>query len=188
MSVPRLPPLQAPRLLDQVRERVRYLHYSLRTEQAYVHWMPAFVRFHCMRHPRQMGQPEVEAFLSGLAAERQVAVSTHRQTLSALLFLYQKVFGQNLPWMQSIGRPHRLAYPCPDALDRKYLQAGAPWPWFWVFPQAGHSVCPRTGGGGAVRSPLDVLAVGAGRRANQGLHLRVVKRLAGRTSGGERCV
>ena len=107
MSVPQLPPLQAPRLLDQVRERVRYLHYSIRTEQAYVHWVRAFVRFHHMRHPREMGQPEVEAFLSWLAAERQVAVSTHRQALSALLFLYQKVFGQDLPWMQSIGRPHR---------------------------------------------------------------------------------
>jgi site-specific recombinase XerD len=108
MSVPQLPPLQAHRLLDQVRERVRYLHYSIRTEQAYVHWVRAFVRFHRMRHPREMGQPEVEAFLSWLAAERQVAVSTHRQALSALLFLYQKVFGQDLPWMQSIGRPHRL--------------------------------------------------------------------------------
>ena len=107
MSPPQLPPLQAPRLLDQVRERVRYLHYSLRTERAYVHWVRAFVRFHRLRHPREMGQPEVEAFLSWLAAERRVAVSTHRQALSALLFLYQKVFGQNLPWMQSIGRPHR---------------------------------------------------------------------------------
>ena len=87
MSVPQLPPLQAPRLLDQVRERVRYLHYSIRTEQAYVHWVRAFVRFHHMRHPREMGQPEVEAFHSWLAAERQVAVSTHRQALSALLFL-----------------------------------------------------------------------------------------------------
>lgn len=102
-----LPALQASRLLDQVRERVRYLHYSIRTEQAYVHWVRAFVRFHRMRHPREMGQAEVEAFLSWLAAERQVAVSTHRQALSALLFLYQKVFGQDLPWMQSIGRPHR---------------------------------------------------------------------------------
>jgi integron integrase len=90
-----------------MRERVRYLHYSMRTEQAYVHWVRAFIRFHHMRHPREMGQVEVEAFLSWLAAERQVAVSTHRQALSALLFLYQKVFGQQLPWMQSIGRPHR---------------------------------------------------------------------------------
>jgi hypothetical protein len=86
-------------LLDQVRERVRYLHYSIRTEQAYVHWVRAFVRYHGLRHPREMGQAEVEAFLSWLAVESKVAVSSHRQALSALLFLYQKVFGQQLPWM-----------------------------------------------------------------------------------------
>ncbi len=102
-----LPPLQSGRLLDQLRERIRYLHYSLRTEQAYVHWVRAFVRHQGLRHPRSMGQFEVEAFLSWLAGERHVAVSTHRQALSALLFLYQKVLGQDLPWMQSIGRPQR---------------------------------------------------------------------------------
>ena len=106
--MPVLPPLRAPRLLDQVRERVRYLHYSLRTEQAYVHWIRAFVRFHgCRVHPREMGAAEVEAFLTWLASERQVAASTHGQALSALLFLYQKVLGMDLPWMQSIGRPRR---------------------------------------------------------------------------------
>jgi integron integrase len=104
------PALRATRLLDQVRERVRYLHYSLRTEQAYVYWVRAFVRFHaCARHPREMGALEVEAFLTWLSSERNVSVSTHRQALSALLFLYQKVFGQNLPWMQAIGRPKRQA-------------------------------------------------------------------------------
>ena len=93
------------RLLDQVRERVRYLHYSLRTEQAYVHWVRAFVRYHGLQHPKTMGGPEVEAFLSWLSSDRGVSVSTHRQALSALLFLYQQVFGQQLPWMQAIGRP-----------------------------------------------------------------------------------
>jgi integron integrase len=103
-----LPSLRSSRLLDQVRERVRYLHYSLRTEQAYVHWVRAFVRFHgCERHPREMGAVEVESFLTWLAAERQVAVSTHQQALSALLFLYLKVLGMNVPWMQQIGRPQR---------------------------------------------------------------------------------
>ena len=54
---PILPPLRAERLLDQVRERVRYLHYSLRTEEAYVHWIRAFVRFHaCRRHPREFSR------------------------------------------------------------------------------------------------------------------------------------
>jgi len=100
-----LPPLQAPRLLDQLRERIRYLHYSIRTEQAYVHWVRAFVRFHRMRHPAELGGPEVEAFLSWLASERRVSVSTHKQALSALLFLYQKVLGVDLPWMNEIGRP-----------------------------------------------------------------------------------
>ena len=100
-----LPPLQAPRLLDQVRERVRYLHYSIRTEQAYVHWVRAFVRFHGLRHPADMAAPEVEAFLSWLAAERRVAVATHKQALSALVFLYRQVLGLDLPWLNEIGRP-----------------------------------------------------------------------------------
>lgn len=102
-----LPPLASTRLLDQVRERIRYLHYSLRTEDAYLLWIRAFVRFHGLRHPRELGQPEVESFLTMLAVERQVAASTHRQALSALLFLYQKVLGMELPWMQEIGRPRQ---------------------------------------------------------------------------------
>lgn len=97
----------APRLLDQLRERIRYLHYSLRTEQAYVHWVRAFIRFNGMRHPKTLGAPEVQAFLSWLSSERGVSVSTHRQALSAVLFLYQQVFGQALPWMAEIDRPQR---------------------------------------------------------------------------------
>ena len=104
-SPPALPPLRAERLLDQVRERVRYLHYSIRTEQAYVHWVRAFVRFHGVRHPAEMAAPEVEAFLTWLAAERRVAVATHRQALSAIVFLYEKVLGLELPWLAGIGRP-----------------------------------------------------------------------------------
>jgi integron integrase len=100
-----LPALRSLRLLDQVRERIRYLHYSIRTEEAYVHWVRAFVRFHRLRHPRELGAAEVEASLSWLAGERRVSVSTHRQALSALLFLYQKVIGVDLPWMQQLGRP-----------------------------------------------------------------------------------
>ena len=100
-----LPPLRSERLLDQVRERIRYMHYSIRTEQAYVHWVRAFVRFHGLRHPAEMGASEVEAFLTWLAAERGVAVSTHRQALSAIVFLYAKVLGLDLPWLAGIGRP-----------------------------------------------------------------------------------
>jgi integron integrase len=96
-----------PRLLDQLREQLRYMHYSLRTEEAYVHWVRAYVRWSGMRHPRQLGAAEVQAFLAWLATERRVSVSTHRQALAALLFLYQKVFGLQLPWMQELHRPQR---------------------------------------------------------------------------------
>ena len=238
-----LPLLRSARLLDQVRERIRYLHYSIRTEESYVHWIRAFIFFHGRQHPGEMGGHEVEAYLSWLANERNVAVSTHRQALSALLFLYQKVLGLNLPWMEAIGRPHReprlpvvlsvnevtrilallqcehrlfaqLLYgtgmriseglqlrvkdvdfehrtiviragkggkdrsvmlpltlvpalrdqlararvlwsadaeagrsgvAMPGALDRKYPRAGTSWAWFRVFPQADHSVDPRSG-------------------------------------------
>jgi integron integrase len=99
------PPAPSPRLLDALRQQIRYLHYSLRTEDAYVHWVRAFVRFHHLRHPADLGRAEVEAFLCWLADERQVAPATHQQALSALLFLYQKVLRQDLPWMADIGRP-----------------------------------------------------------------------------------
>ena len=99
------PVLHSARLLDQLRERLRYAHYSLRTEQSYVYWVRFFIRFHQLRHPREMGCPEVEAFLSMLANERHASVSTHRQALSALLFLYKEVIDQQLPWLVEIGRP-----------------------------------------------------------------------------------
>jgi hypothetical protein len=70
-----LPALKSTRLLDQLRERVRYLHYSHRTEQAYVYWSKAFIRFHRLRHPVEMGKPEVEEFLSWLASERKAAAA-----------------------------------------------------------------------------------------------------------------
>jgi hypothetical protein len=81
------PRLQSVRLLDQLRERIRYCHYSLRTEQAYLFWVRRFVRFHLPRHRRAMGAPEVEAFLTHLATERHVAPSTRKQALAAVLFL-----------------------------------------------------------------------------------------------------
>jgi integron integrase len=238
-----LPPLRAVKLMDQLRERIRYLHYSLRTEQTYVYWVRYFIHFHKLKHPKDMAGPEVEAFLSWLACNRKVSASTHKQALSALLFLYSKVLCVQLPWMADIGRPrtqrrlpvvleveevnrifalmqgeHRLlaqllygtgmritealrlrikdvdfgrntiivregkggkdravmlpkslALPLqeqlararviwtadkqegrdgvemPHALERKYPRAGSSWSWFWVFPQATHSVDPRSG-------------------------------------------
>jgi len=238
-----LPPLTSVKVLDQLRERIRYMHYSIRTEESYVYWVRLFIRFHGRRHPATLGGPDVEAFLSWLANARRVAVSTHKQALSAILFFYGKVLGLELPWMTEIGRPqvkqrlpvvlsveeigrilalmedgHRLfaellygtglriteglrlrvkdidfdrgaiiiregkggkdrivmlpqrlrqalrgqlardrvlwladreagrgGVEMPDALDRKYPRAGDSWAWFWVFPQADHSVDPRTG-------------------------------------------
>ena len=85
------------RLLDAVRERVRYRHLSLQTEKAYVYWIRFFVRWSGLRHPREMGSAEVEAFLTMLATGRGVSASTHKQALSALLFLYREVLGMELP-------------------------------------------------------------------------------------------
>jgi integron integrase len=96
---------QPPRLLDALRAQIRYLHYSLRTEEAYVQWVRAFIRYHGMRHPAEMSRAEIEAFLTWLATEKQAAPATHGQALSALLFLYQKVLNIPLPWMTEIGRP-----------------------------------------------------------------------------------
>lgn len=237
------PPLQSLKLLDQLRERIRYLHYSRSTEESYVYWCRFFIRWSGKRHPREMGKEEVEAFLTFLAVDRNVAVSTHRVALSSILFLYQKVLGISLPWLDGLARPtvpkrlpvvltpdevteilsrltghhavlgkllygtgmrinealqlrvkdidfaHRAiivreakgfkdrvvmlpnsladalreqllharevwtadsaaarpAVYMPNALDKKYPNAGKTWPWFWVFPQADVSVDPRTG-------------------------------------------
>jgi integron integrase len=223
------PPLVSSRLLDQVRERLRYKHYSIRTETSYVQWIRRFIHFNGLRHPRDMGAPEV-------------APSTHRQALSAILFLYREVLEADLPWMDDMLRPKvrqrvpvvlsesevarllasmegtmavlgRLIYgtglrlmgalrlrvkdvdfdrreiivregkggkdrrvmlpvalaepmrlqtaharavwehdreaarpgvQMPDALARKWPQAGASWPWFWVWPSPELSVDPRS--------------------------------------------
>lgn len=106
---PGTPVLRSTRLLDQLRERIRYLHYSLNTEKAYLHWVRFHVRWHGrsgeMRHPRDMGTAVVEAFLNMLANKRKVSASTHNQALSAILFLYREVLGIDLPWLDGVNRP-----------------------------------------------------------------------------------
>ena len=109
---PGAPSLQFTRLLDQVRERVRYKHYSLKTEKAYLYWIRFFIRWSAMqsggmRHPCMMGVADVEAFLSMLANERKVSASTHNQALSAVQFLYREVLGIDLPWLHNSGRPQQ---------------------------------------------------------------------------------
>jgi len=100
---PRKPILLSVRLTDQVRERIRYLYYSLSTEKVYLYWVKFFIRWHGMRHPREMGGRELEAFLTMLATERKVSASTHNQALSALLFLYREVLDIDLPCKQGSG-------------------------------------------------------------------------------------
>lgn len=115
-------PESAPKLLDQVRDRLRLKHYSIRTEQAYLHWVKRYILFHGKRHPAEMGKDEVEAFLTSLAVKHDVAASTQAQALSAILFLYQEVMGQVLPWLDEVTRakkPVRL----PTVLTQQEVQA-----------------------------------------------------------------
>jgi len=93
---------QAPRLLDRVRAAIRVRHYSLATERTYIGWIKRFIYFHQKRHPKDMGAPEVEAFLSALATELNVSASTQNQAKHALLFLYKEVLGVTLPWLDGI--------------------------------------------------------------------------------------
>jgi integron integrase len=121
-----------PKLLDQLRARIRRLGLSLRTEEAYVGWVRRFILANDRRHPRGLGGRHVEAFLTHLATRAHVSASTQSQALSALLFLYREVLQQELPWMDEIRRakrPQRL----PTVLGREEVTAllsemsGATW-------------------------------------------------------------
>jgi integron integrase len=96
-----------PRLFEQVRHKIRYLHYSLRTERSYLEWIRRYIEFHGRRHPRHLGAEHVTAFLSSLAIDRHVSASTQNQALSALLFLYRTVLAVELPWLNEISRAKR---------------------------------------------------------------------------------
>jgi len=103
--------LRRPKLLDQVREAIRARHYSFRTEKAYVGWIKRFILFHGKRHPAEMGEIEINAFLSHLAVKEHVSASTQNQALSALLFLYRHVIGREVGDLGDVIRarkPKRL--------------------------------------------------------------------------------
>lgn len=99
-----------PKLLDQVRHRLRTRHYAIRTEEAYVQWIRRYILFHGKRHPNEMGAAEVGAFLTHLAVDGNVAASTQNQALAAILFLYRDVLEIDLPRIDSVRarRPKRL--------------------------------------------------------------------------------
>ena len=98
-------------LLAEVQSRIRARHLSLRTEKTYLHWIRRYIRHHDRRHPREMGAPEVEDFLTTLAVKNQISASTQNQALAAVLFLYRDVLNVHLPWLKDIvraKRPQRL--------------------------------------------------------------------------------
>ena len=102
---------RAPRLMDQMRAVLQTRHYSRRTEKTYCYWVRFFVRFHDLRHPRDMGPEQVRAFLTWLAVERHVAAATQNQALNALVFFYDKVLEQplgNISGVVRAKRPKRL--------------------------------------------------------------------------------
>jgi integron integrase len=91
-------------LYAAIRDRIRFRHYSQRTEKTYIDWTRRFIAFHGRRDPRDMGAEEVTAFLADLATEGRVAASTQNQAFAALLFLYKEVLGCELPWLDGIPR------------------------------------------------------------------------------------
>jgi integron integrase len=152
-SGPTAPHTPPPRLLNQMRERIRYKHYSLRTEKAYLFWVRRFIRFNDLKHPKHMGGPEIERFLTHLATVMKVSPSTHKQALAAILFLYREVLALELPWMGEIGRPKTTQH-VPVVLSRDEVAAllASVSPEFWL-------VC--------------ALLYGAGLRLQECLTLRV---------------
>lgn len=113
---------RGPKLMDQLSEALRSRHYSDRTEHAYSYWVKRFIRFHGVRHPAELGEPEINAFLTHLAVEDKVSASTQTQALSALLFLYRHVIGREIGDLGDLVRarkPRRL----PVVLTRDEVRA-----------------------------------------------------------------
>lgn len=142
-----------PRLLDRLRSALRTLHRSPRTEKAYVHWVRRFILFHGKRHPKELGEAEVNAFLTHLAVAGRVSPPTQNQALCALLFHYRHVLDRQLGELAPVVRaPHRRRLPvvlCPDEVRRVLAESqGAEKIYF-------------------------TLLYGAGLRMIEGLHLRV---------------
>jgi integron integrase len=96
-----------PRLMEQLTDALRSRHYARRTEQSYRLWVRRFIRFHHYRHPAEMGEPEINAFLTHLAVHAKVSASTQTQALSALLFLYRRVIGRDVGALGGIVRARK---------------------------------------------------------------------------------
>jgi integron integrase len=150
---PQQPSPAPPRLLAQVRNKIRVKHYSIRTEQAYLDWIKRFIRFHGLRHPATLGAPQIEAFLTHLAVDRHVAAGTQNQAKSALLFLYREVLAVELEWLDNVTRA-RAPVRVPVVLTRDEV----------------HRVLLRLKG---THRLLGHLLYGSGLRIMEGVRLRV---------------
>jgi integron integrase len=147
-------PTKPMKLEEQIRQACRVRHYSLATERSYVRWYLQFVRWAGLKHPATLGADRVEAWLSHLATEREVAASTQRQALAAILFLYRQVLGMQLPWLDNVTRAKQPQH-LPRVLSQPEMQAVL-------------SALPRTSAGLAV-----ALTYGTGMRRSDVLRLRV---------------
>jgi integron integrase len=113
--------MKHPTIIEKVREAIRLKHYSYRTEQSYVYWTRRFLRFHNLRHPREMRENEIQEFLSHLAVKENVAASTQNQALAALLFLYQHVLKIELKFIQNIA-PAKKPEKIPTVFTREEVK------------------------------------------------------------------
>jgi len=114
-----------PKLLDQVRQKIRFLHYSRKTEQSYIHWIRRFILFHHKRHPKDMAGPEVSSFLNYLANKENVAASTQNQALAALVFLYKHILNIDvgeIPDFSYAKKPKRLPVVLTQAEVKRVFQ------------------------------------------------------------------
>lgn len=107
-----------PKLLDQVRNLIRTRHYSIRTEEAYIYWIKHYILFHGKQHPAGLGPDDINAFLSHLAVDRNVAASTQRQATSAILFLYRDALGKKIDWIDNVEQAKRSLH-IPVVFTRK---------------------------------------------------------------------
>jgi integron integrase len=146
-------PTQPKKLLDQVRDALRVKHYAYRTEESYVQWIRRYILFHNKRHPKEMAESEVQAFLTHLAVEGNVAASTQNQALSALLFLYR----------------HVLKQPLSDSIDAVRARQSKHLPTV-LTPEEVQQVLRHLEG---THQLLAKLLYGAGLRVKEGLRLRV---------------
>jgi len=115
-------PGQKPKLLDRLREALRSHHYSRRTEQTYCHWVKRFIFFHNMRHPADMAEPEINAYLTNLAVKEKISASTQNQALSALLFLYRHVLDREIGDLGEVIRARKPRH-LPVVMTREETRA-----------------------------------------------------------------